>query len=174
MTGSESSPRMIVLCVTNRSGAYKLPSSRISHSSGCAFSLTRQRLSALLIAGTIPRESMTEAAQKDTAYFSNPCSCNSLIRANSSSRDFSVIFLESRAPFTRSKSKFIGTMIAPTDTGPASGPRPASSIPIKYFIHIMISNRKAGESAGLCLSICLLLVLPLRQIGHVGLDCLFG
>ena len=66
--------------------------------------------------------SISSTVAKATLY----CSASRQMTSNSASRRFSVSFFESSRPgITRSR----GSVTAAAHTGPASGPRPASSTP---------------------------------------------
>src|SRR3989344_3294178 len=114
-------------------GAYKLPSNSISQLRGVAPSCFKHFISAERMANTIPRRSIICAEENETAksnFFSRRRFCSFIFH---SSRERGVNFFESLTPSVNCQSKFLGTATAPTATGPASGPRPTSSIPMIYF-----------------------------------------
>src|SRR3989344_995806 len=104
MTGSVSSPRMMVRCMVNCVGAYKLPSRRTSHEPGASLSFASERASALRIAGTMPRESITAADANDTAKSSRRARCSCCICLYIASRAPAVSCFESFTPSTSEKS----------------------------------------------------------------------
>src|SRR3989344_2941386 len=148
MTGSVSSPRMMVRCMVNCVGAYKLPSRRTSHEPGASLSFASERASALRIAGTMPRESITAADANDTAKSSRRARCSCCICLYIASRAPAVSCFESFTPSTSEKSNAGERATAPTATGPASGPRPASSMPTRYCIQYIVPKEIAGLSRG--------------------------
>src|SRR3990167_1244425 len=104
-------------------GALRLPSSSTRQSFGSASKRESASASARLMAGTTPYLSMYAAEDVETAKRNVCDSCNSTARAKNSSRFFSESFLESFTPSRTLQSKSVGTITAPTATGPASGPR---------------------------------------------------
>ena len=131
--GSKSSPPIMVFWARKSFGAYRLPSNSISQLRGFAPSCFRHFRSAERMEKTMPRRSIIfteENKTKKSNFFARRKFCSFLYH---SSRACGVNFFESLTPLTNFQSKFFGTATAPTATGPASGPRPTSSIPMIYF-----------------------------------------
>ncbi len=131
MTVSLASPRMIVFCSVNSSGARSPPSRSTRHSLGSTSSFSMERLSARRIAYCIPFASITFALTNDTAK-RNSCPDAFTMCPYHSSRCAEESCFDSLIFRNRVRRREV-TSIAPTATGPASGPRPTSSIPMMYL-----------------------------------------
>ncbi len=95
-------------------------------------------MAAKRVARTIPCISISSAVAKPTAH----ASATSRMRGARDSRARGVICLESRAPL-KVEARSVGSpgrITAPTETGPASAPRPASSNAAMYFSPLFQSS----------------------------------
>lgn len=133
MAGTRPSPPMTVSC-SYSDGARSAPSSQTFPSPSAGFNFLIPSATALRITTAIPCLSIKSAPGSATQYVSSPVASLSKSCANSTSRFFSLIFFESFRPGKAAKkSNPSGAQTTPTATGPASGPRPASSMPITHL-----------------------------------------
>ena len=133
IAGSVASPFMMVCWFRNSEGALSAPSKSTWQSFGSNCSLSNPCFIARLIAKTIPLLSIIKWLDETTWKFNIPSFLSWVASLKICSRFTGLIFFESPTPGNRLQSKLVGKETTPTVTGPASGPRPASSIPIKYF-----------------------------------------
>ena len=126
-----ASPRIIVRCFLYSSGALSPPSRSTSQSLGLMLSFFIEVVSAFFIAETMPCVSISFAETIVTAV-RNSLFCSFATRSISFVHT-SLFYAESclLSLIVRNlRSISLVTPTAPTATGPASGPRPTSSIPI--------------------------------------------
>ena len=119
-----TSPLTSDVCGISSSGSSRRKSVR--RKSGKTDKASSARNAANLVAATIPSESISSGDANPTPH----ASADSLMRGASCTRASVVICLESRTPLNvRARCGLLDRMTAPTATGPANAPRPASSIP---------------------------------------------
>src|SRR5271157_3045324 len=138
-----TSPLTSDACGMSNSGSSRRKSVR--RKSGNIDNVSIARKAANLVAGTIPSESISPDDANPTLHVS----ADSLMLGASCSRASGVICLESRTPFrVEERCGLFGSITAPTATGPANAPRPASSIPailVKPPCQSLCSNERSGS-----------------------------